>query len=133
MPRSTSSFAVPRSKRPALSPARPSSSCFLNISTPVTTVLRVSRKPTISTSSPTFTLPRSMRPVTTVPRPDREDIFNRHQERLFNLTLRYRHILVHRLHQLVNLLLPFGFAIQRAQRGKPHHRNLVSRKLIALQ
>src|SRR5438034_61075 len=60
---------------------------------------------------------------------DREDIFNRHQERLFNLTLRYRHILVHRLHQLVNLLLPLGFAIQRAQRGKPHHRNFVSRKL----
>src|SRR5471032_2714093 len=49
-----------------------SSSCFLNISTPVTTVLRVSRKPTISTSSPTFTLPRSIRPVTTVPRPEIE-------------------------------------------------------------
>src|SRR5205809_938416 len=64
---------------------------------------------------------------------DREDILNRHQERLFNLTLRYRHILVHRLHQLVNLLLPLGFAIQRAQRGKPNHRNFVSRKLIALQ
>jgi len=46
----------------------------LNISTPVTTVLRVSRKPTISTSSPTFTFPRSMRPVTTVPRPEIEKI-----------------------------------------------------------
>ena len=57
---------------PALSPAMPSSSCFLNISTPVHTVLRVSRKPTISTSSPTFTLPRSMLPVTTVPRPEIE-------------------------------------------------------------
>ena len=52
-----------------MSPARPSSNCFLNISTPVTTVFCVSRKPTISTSSPTFTLPRSIRPVTTVPRP----------------------------------------------------------------
>jgi hypothetical protein len=41
----------------------------LNISMPVTTVCRVSRKPTISTGSPTFTMPRSMRPVTTVPRP----------------------------------------------------------------
>ena len=74
MPRSTSSLGVPRKSSPALSPARPSSSCFLNISTPVTTVLRVSRKPTISASSPTFTLPRSMRPVTTVPRPEIEKI-----------------------------------------------------------
>ena len=29
--------------------------------------------PTISTSSPTFTMPRSMRPVTTVPRPEIEN------------------------------------------------------------
>ena len=57
---------------PRCRPPWPSSSCFLNISTPVTTVLRVSRKPTISTSSPTFTLPRSIRPVTTVPRPEIE-------------------------------------------------------------
>src|SRR5256886_1457576 len=68
-PRSTSSFSTPRSSNPTLSPARPSSSSFLNISTPVTTVLRVSRKPTISISSPTLQIPFSMRPVTTVPRP----------------------------------------------------------------
>src|SRR5438445_115084 len=68
MPRSTSSLPIPRKSSPALSPAMPSSSCFLNISTPVTTVLRVSRKPTISTSSPTFTLPRSLLPFTTVRR-----------------------------------------------------------------
>ena len=52
-----------------LSPACPSSSSLRNISTPVTTVLRVSCIPTISISSPTFTIPRSTRPVTTVPRP----------------------------------------------------------------
>ena len=53
-----------------LSPARPSSSSFRNISTPVTTDFFVaSCIPTISTSSPTFTIPRSTRPVTTVPRP----------------------------------------------------------------
>ena len=53
-----------------LSPACPSSSSFRNISTPVTTALRAaSRIPTISISSPTFTIPRSIRPVTTVPRP----------------------------------------------------------------
>ena len=34
----------------------------------------VGRKPTISISSPTFTLPRSTRPVTTVPRPEIEKI-----------------------------------------------------------
>src|SRR5271165_6068562 len=54
--------------------ARPSSSSFLNISTPVTTFFCVGRKPTISTSSAVFTLPRSILPVTTVPRPDIEKI-----------------------------------------------------------
>ena len=43
-----------------------------NISTPVATVFCVSRNPMISTSSPTFTTPRSTRPVTTVPRPEIE-------------------------------------------------------------
>ena len=52
-----------------LSPACAWSRSFRNISTPVTTVFRVSPKPTISISSPTFTTPRSTRPVTTVPRP----------------------------------------------------------------
>ena len=56
-----------------LSPATPSSSSLRNISTPVTTFFIVGRKPTISTSSPTFTLPRSTRPVTTVPRPEIEN------------------------------------------------------------
>src|SRR4051812_160355 len=68
-PRSTSSFLVPRSKMPALSPAWPSSRVFLNISTPVHTVFCVGLRPTISTSSPTLMMPCSMRPVTTVPRP----------------------------------------------------------------
>ena len=36
-------------------------------------VITVSRIPTISTSSPTFTIPRSTRPVTTVPRPEIEN------------------------------------------------------------
>src|SRR5437899_5147724 len=40
-PRSTSSFSTPRSSSPTLSPARPSSSSFLNISTPVTTVFLI--------------------------------------------------------------------------------------------
>src|SRR2546428_10165342 len=68
-PRSTSSLSTPRSKQPTLSPACPSSSSFRNISTPVTTVLRVSRNPTISTSSPTFTTPPPTPPPTTRPPP----------------------------------------------------------------
>ncbi len=36
-------------------------------------VFCVSRIPTISISSPTFTIPRSIRPVTTVPRPEMEN------------------------------------------------------------
>jgi hypothetical protein len=44
-----------------------------NISTPVQTVFCVSRRPTISTSSPTLTTPWSIRPVTTVPRPEIEN------------------------------------------------------------
>jgi hypothetical protein len=58
---------------PTLSPAWPSSSSFLNISTPVHTVFAVGLMPTISISSPTFTMPRSTRPVTTVPRPEMEN------------------------------------------------------------
>ena len=56
-----------------LSPASPWSSSLRNISTPVTTVLVVAFSPTISISSPTFTMPRSTRPVTTVPRPEIEN------------------------------------------------------------
>ncbi len=70
MPRTTSSFLVPRSRTPTFSPARPSSRILRNISTPVTVVFWVfSWIPTISTSSPVLTTPRSTRPVTTVPRP----------------------------------------------------------------
>ena len=42
-------------------------------STPVTVVFWVAFRPTISTSSPTLTMPRSTRPVTTVPRPEIEN------------------------------------------------------------
>ena len=72
-PRSTSSRFVPRSSTPTLSPACPWSSSLRNISTPVQIVFAVGRRPTISTSSFTFTIPRSMRPVTTVPRPEIEN------------------------------------------------------------
>src|SRR6059058_2000347 len=60
-----SSRLVPRSRHPTLSPARPSSRIFLNISTPVTTVEVVSLMPTISTVSPVLMMPCSTRPVAT--------------------------------------------------------------------
>ena len=68
-PRSTSSFFTPRSRRPTLSPARPSSRIFRNISTPVHTVFRVSRMPTISTfvarlDHPALDATRGHRPAT---------------------------------------------------------------------
>ena len=72
-----------------LSPAWPSSRIFRNISTPVTVVVRVSRMPTISTVSPTLTMPalhatRRHRAATL----DREHVLHRHQERLVRRTLR---------------------------------------------
>ena len=52
-----------------LSPAWPSSRSLRNISTPVQTVVWLWPRPTISTWSPTLTMPCSTLPVTTVPRP----------------------------------------------------------------
>src|SRR6266550_1341651 len=95
-PRSTSSRFVPRSSAPMLSPASPSSSSLRNISTPVTTVFVVGRRPTISISSPTFTLPRSTR----------EHGLDWHQERLVQRPLRRRNVRVQRLHQLHDGALP---------------------------
>ena len=64
---------------------------------------------------------------------DRENIFNRHQERLIEFAHWLRNVFVDRFHQLVERLLPLGFAIQRAQRGKSDHRKIVAGKLIRLQ
>ncbi len=70
IPFSKSFFSIPLNNTPMLSPALPSSNNFLNISTPVTTVLLLSVCiPTISTSSPTLTIPLSTLPVPTVPLP----------------------------------------------------------------
>src|SRR6476660_8194470 len=85
-PRSTSSFFVPRSNAPMLSPARPSSRSFLNISTPVHTVFVVGRNPTISISTPPLTMPRSTPAGDDgAPAGDREHVFDGHQERTVDL------------------------------------------------
>src|SRR5256886_904022 len=139
-PRSTSSLSTPRSKQPILSPACPSSNSFRNISTPVTTVLRVSRNPTISTSSPTFTtpLPPPPLPPPRPPRPsprDRKDVLDRHQKRLVDRPLRRRNVAVDRLHQFPDAFtgLTVLRLLHRPQRRPPNHRNLVPRKLVLLQ
>ena len=70
IPRLISFLSIPRSNRPTLSPASPSSNNLRNISTPVQTVFLPSApRPIISNSSPTCTTPVSIRPVATVPRP----------------------------------------------------------------
>src|ERR1700722_11521245 len=99
-PRSTSSLFVPRSSTPTLSPACPSSRSFLNISTPVQIVFTVGFNPMISTSSFTFTTPRSILPATQPFRPranhDRRLVPGKlvHRQKLPNLHL-------HKLEQLL--------------------------------
>ena len=47
--------------------------------------------------------------------------------------LRLRNVLVHRIHQLVDLGFPLGFAVQRAQSRAANHRNVVARELVLRQ
>src|SRR5215831_13182106 len=135
-PRSTSSLSIPRSRQPTLSPACPSSSSLRNISTPVTTDLRVSAIPTISISSPPFTPPPSHPPRHHRPPPrDRKNVLDRHQKRLVHRPRRRRNVAVHRLHQLENRLrrLRILRLLVRLQRRPPDDRHLVPRKVVLLQ
>src|SRR5271166_5412777 len=61
---------------------------------------------------------------------DRENIFNRHQERLVHVARRQRNALVHRFHQLVDLGFPLRLAVQRSQRRAANHRQIVARELV---
>ena len=64
---------------------------------------------------------------------DREDVFDRHQERLVDRARRLRHVLVHRIHQLVDLGLPLGFAVQRAQGRAADDRSVVAGVVVLRQ
>src|SRR5271170_2147636 len=64
---------------------------------------------------------------------DREDVFDRHQERLVHCALRLRNILVYRRHQLVDLGLPLGFAVERAKRRAADDRGIVARVVVLRQ
>ena len=99
---------------------------------PVTVVVCFSgRIPMMSTVSLIFNTPRSIRPVTTVPRPgDREDVLNRHQERLLGLPDRLWDRLVDGGHQLEDRLAPLFIALERLERRDTHHRSVVTRELV---
>ncbi len=87
----------------------------------------------ISTSSPTFTMPRSIRPGHhRAAARDREHVFDRHQERTVLRAVRLRDALIHRLHQLQDRLLAQlrVLVFQRAQRRTADHRDLVARELV---
>src|SRR6202453_5008805 len=61
---------------------------------------------------------------------DREDILDRHQERLVDLAHRLRDGIVAGGHELHDLLAPLGVALERLQRGYPHHRHVVTGALV---
>jgi len=62
-------FIYPLNRSPTLSPASPSSSVFLNISTPVTVVFFGASSDQLSLLLPYFYFSRSILPVETVPLP----------------------------------------------------------------
>src|SRR5260221_659043 len=116
-PRSTSSFSTPRSSTPMLSPAVPASRSLRNISTPVTTFLVVGLNPTISISSPPFTVPPSTPPVTTLPPPPPPQLPQVQQLRVVP-----RVHLVQRHHQARHIHLPRQQHVLPRLRHRPVHR-----------
>ncbi len=115
---------------PMLSPAWPSSRSLLNISTPVTTVLRVSLMPTIShlVADVHDAAADASRDDRAAAR-DGEHVLDRHQERLVDGARRNREVLVHRLEQLIDAL-----GLLRDRRGAPWRcegRALDDRDLVA--
>src|SRR5207244_1032505 len=134
IPRSTSFFSTPRSRSPTLSPACPSSSSLRNPSTPVTTTFLPIPTPPTSTPPPPLPPPplhpsRCHRP----PARDRKHVLHRHQERLLDLPLRDRNVLVQRRQQLVHLPHPRLVPRDRLQGRPPDHRNVVPRVLVLAQ
>ena len=115
-----------------LSPAWPSSRSLRNISTPVHVVFCVGRIPTISTSSPVWTMPCSTLPVTTVPRPV---IVNTSSIGIRNGLSRSRVRLRHEASRPPSInsntcAAALRVALQRLQRRHPHHRRVIARELV---
>src|SRR5262245_6134004 len=64
---------------------------------------------------------------------DREDVLDRHEERLVDLTLRLRDLLVDRGHELHERVGPLGVALERLERRNAYDRQVVARVLLARQ
>ena len=64
---------------------------------------------------------------------DREDIFDRHEERQVDQAVGLRHVLVHRRHQLVDRCFPLGFAVQRAKGRAADDRHVVAGEVVLRQ
>src|SRR5690606_17050098 len=64
---------------------------------------------------------------------NRKNVLHRHQKRLLRIPLRRRNVLVHRRHQLHDLLLPLRLSVQRPQRTARNDRRLIPRKLVLAQ
>ena len=132
-PRSTSSRLVPRSSRPALSPAWPWSSSLRNISTPVHRGLHRRTDAddldfVAHLDHAALDTARDHRAATR----DREHVLDRHQERLVHVAHRLRDVAVQRVDQLddrrhADLRL---VAFQRLQRRALDDRRVVAREVV---
>src|SRR6478735_11477878 len=61
---------------------------------------------------------------------DREDVLDRHQERLVGLTRRGRDVLVDRGHELEDRLAPLGVAVEGREGRHANDRDVVARELV---
>src|ERR1700694_797649 len=61
---------------------------------------------------------------------DREDVLDRHHERLGEGALRNRDVAVDRVHQLQDRVFPLGVALERLERRDLDDRDVLARKLI---
>ena len=119
---------------PTLSPAWPESRSLRNISTPVTVVFCVGRRPTISTSSPTFTcalLDSAGDDRATTG--DGHHVLDRHEERLVDLADRLGDEGVDRGHQLEDALGGLRVALERLERRDADDRGVVAGELVLVE
>src|ERR1700730_12064317 len=61
---------------------------------------------------------------------DREDVLDRHHERLVQGALRYRDVAVDRVHQLRDRVFPLGVALERLERRDLDDRDVFARELV---